>query len=301
MIFTAGVVMSDERKIIHIFRIFMYISILIGLYLLIYPLITGSESIRRVGFRNSTQLFLSVNYLSSMLSIGLFLFIVTIIYDKKTIPTPIKFIGSIILPYSLIVTGSRAAIIGLILSLSIIAISDKLTKFIQVASISSLGAVGGILLLNHFFNFVGGQRFTIENVINSLNQLISIIANSMSDVIHSPLLLIFGGGFHRYRLLTVSSVDQLSYSHNLIIANVLHIGVPAAILTLFLIIQTLRKLFSYMHNKYGSKRLISQILLGSTIILLMYVMSEGHLTRQFTLWLFLGFSSKLSFSIDHNI
>lgn len=301
LVFFATVTMINRNHISYLYQAHLLASVVVGLLFFLYPLYTGVESIRRLGVGSTVPLSLSTNYLSSMFGIAIVIAITHILLSNKLRIQAREFSILPILFYGLVITGSRSAMIGVLTSISILIFTIGSRKTIKPLLSIGFGIVISVGLLNSFYDFTGGYRFTIDHFLYSIRRLFEIISGSLGEIIQSPLTIFFGIGFYRYEPIAPTAVTALSYPHNFLVALFAYIGLFGAVLAGGLIVLTIQQLFQSALHQSENEQYLSAVTLASLLVFLTYVMTEGRATRVFTLWVLLGIAVRVVGSHSENL
>jgi hypothetical protein len=269
----------------------MYTSAVAGSVLATYPIYSGADQVRRVG---GYRLPGAVNNISTMLAVGIAIAIVGIVYKENWK----KSIGEILslppLILGLILSGSRAAMIGLAISILILVFNKGKKTQLSMIALGIL-ATFSFFILNSIYNLIGLNRFTPQELAGAVNTRLTLYQTAIQQSGLDPIDLLFGGGMYRYAKISneIGNTVLITYPHNYVISTMVHIGLPAAVLFGLILILNYKYLFYYFSvEETDIEYLISATFL-SLIIISMYSFTSGRITRTFPLWIFLAISTFL--------
>ncbi|MBZ6496464.1 O-antigen ligase family protein [Natrinema longum] len=292
LILLASITLTDKNTLKLAYRWIVATGAIVSLYILAYIINSGLDSIRRVAVGDGIPLAISANYLSSIFGIAIVIATAQILTEYSWKKSRLELIALPVLAFGLILTGSRAAMIGVGLSFILILLSTRSMRILVPTSALGVGSIIIVVVLRSFFNFTGGYRFTLEHILYSIGLLYNLITSSLQEVIQTPMSILFGVGFYRYAPISSPHVVDAGYPHNYLASAIIHIGFPTAIALALLILVTLKQLFILSIFQKESYYL-PLATLCSLVVFLMYMMSEGRLTRMYSFWMFAGITQSL--------
>lgn len=281
--------LPDKRALKQVYRSFIAVSAVASAGLFLYPIATGNTAIRRVG---GYDLPGAVNNISQMIGVAIIIAIVGILLVDHWRQSRLEIASLPPLIVGLIITGSRAAILGVIVALVILILIDERAG---VRTLVILGAVSlaGIVLLVSLYDYIGIYRFQFDFLIRSGLQRVDIYITAIEQSGTGVLELLFGGGMYRYSELAPPAVSRIIYPHNYVITLLVHVGLPASALFVVGIVRTIRELFAFWLNNDSKPDYLLIATPLALVVVLFYAMTSGRLTRVYTVWIFLGASELL--------
>jgi len=292
----AYALLLDEALLKRFYRWFIGVAAAASLFLTVWPVFAGFEHVRRVGgYRISG----AVNNISSMIGVGVVLVVAILICAEE--PKTKRFeLGVLpILLAGLLLTGSRAAMIGIVASLILAAfISDF--EFSSLISIVGGGFAVVLVVLSELYDLSGLYRFRGSEILGAVNTRLSVYVKAIRHSGTEPFDLLFGGGMYRYRELSGPPFDTIPYPHNTVVSLLVHVGLPVAILFSLIWILNARDLFSLSLRSREELDFVVVGTLLSLIVLSMYAFTSGRVTRVFSVWMFLGIAEYVAVSKSPN-
>lgn len=290
LIFITFLTLLDEDLLQNLYRKFLWISSVAGVVLLLYPLMSGDQTVRRVG---GYELPGAVNNISTMLAVGVVIALVGIALADDYRDATVEFVALPTIIVGVMLSASRSAIIGLIISIALLSIiSDTDTKRV-VAVFGSLG-LGAFILIASLYDLSGLSRFTVAGLRDAITTRLHLYMRAILESGLHPLDLLFGGGMHRYSKIAgpeaALPIDKIIYPHNFVISLLVHIGLIAAVVFGIALVWNYRSLLYLSIGEDRSLDYVATTTLLSLIVISMYVFTSGRITRTFPLWIFLAIS-----------
>lgn len=278
--------LPDRRALERTYRAFVGISGVASLVLFLYPLTTGARTVRRIGGYDIPG---AVNNIAQMVGVGIVVAFVGLVVADDWREKRLELLSLPALSAGLLVTGSRAAVIGVLLALSLLVLIDERARTKRVAALGVVSLLGIVSLLT-LYQYVGGYRFGLDFLIRTMFKRFAIYATAIEQSGTTVLDLLFGGGMYRYSELAPAGVTHIIYPHNYVLSLLVHIGAPAALLFVAGTMVNLRGLFVLSLKRAGRLDYLVLCTGLSLVVVLLYAMTSGRLTRVFTVWIFLGIS-----------
>jgi hypothetical protein len=286
LLFITFLYLLDEDIIKQLYGKFLGVSSVVGLGLLVYPALSGATRVRRVG---GYELPGAVNNISTMLAVGVVIAVVGIVQAGNWRDATTELIALPTIIAGVLLSASRAAMIGLGISIGLLAIiSDIDTKRI-VAVVGSLSA-GIFVFIGFLYERTGLRRFTIAGLRDAVNTRLSLYRTAIVESGLEPMNLLFGGGMYRYSKIAEAGVDPINYPHNYVVSLMVHVGLFAAIMFSVALIWNFRSLLYFSVADDSSLDYVATVTLLSLIVISMYVFTSGRVTRTLPLWIFLAIS-----------
>jgi hypothetical protein len=277
--------LPDKQALKRVYQSFIAVSALASAGLFTYPMATGDTTIRRVGGYDIPG---AVNNISQMIGVAIVIAIVGILLADHWRQSRLEIASMPPLIAGLIITGSRAAILGVLVALVILILIDERTGVRAVVALGAVSLVGVSLV--SLYDYTGIYRFQFGFLIESGLQRVDIYMTAIEQSGTGVLELLFGGGMYRYSELAPPAVSHIIYPHNYIISLLVHIGLPASGLFIIGIVRDIRELFSLWFNDDSKSDYLPIATTLGLVVVLFYAMTSGRLTRLYTVWIFLGAS-----------
>jgi hypothetical protein len=252
------------------------------------------DSVRRIGTHDS-YLPVAIDHMGHALAIScmISLYCSDDEYRKKRyLRFILNIFLSIFLLFAAILSGSKAAILSLIL-FGCLWFVTHLIYFVKHAHIAILC----LLLLCSFLFVVGGdtdfspliERFEVESIWRGLQQRIFTFNNSWQA--SSGGIGILLGESWRYDL--INSIDPIPYPHNFFLSILLHSGLmPLIFFSIFIV----NRLFVYFGRIWkSSDKELWTLFNGMVYGVLIYVLTSGRITRVITIFVVFAIIEGYSF------
>lgn len=279
----------DHKLLGYVYKSYLVGSLFPAIVLLLFPLYSGFENIRRVG---GYELPGAVNNISQMLGVAVIIAVVGIVTADDWTRERIEIVSLPIIGFALLLTGSRSAILGVSISLLLMYILKSDNLIFDIIT-GALLVIAFLFSFSVVFNYTGWYRFTPSFLIHSLLRRFEVFTIAVIESGTSLQHIVFGGGMYRYEELAAPLVDPIIYPHNYLISLLVHIGLPAAVLFTVLLVLHFRYHLGSMVNGHQHTDYLLLCTIFSMIVVVLYVMTSGRLTRVFTIWIFLGISEFL--------
>ena len=277
-------------------RVFKYLIIgavtypVPAIFILAYVL----ESVRRIGAADA-HVITAVNHLGHALSISAIILFINVVLKKQNKLWNI--IIFVVIITAAILTGSRAAILALIINIGFVIFLKKNAK-------SNIFLVFSIFVV--FAYFMLGDLGKFENLFNRLSFDMIMLGFQNRIIAFTDALknfsfnkhFLFGVGWNKYELLGAVD-DYIPYPHNIIISIFTMFGLPAAIVFTVILVKEWMFLFKICIRKVrDSEFYIAVILFSAFNSVLIYSLTSGRLTRIITIFCILGLVSALRYRIS---
>ncbi|MEX2411113.1 MAG: hypothetical protein WD607_07020, partial [Candidatus Paceibacterota bacterium] len=269
-------------------KILLWASLFI--IILIINIFTELESIRRIGTGGAnTNLAVAVNHIGHALAFT----VICGLYQIKRMLSERKYFKSIILSvytfllvFVTFLTGSRAAILGLLLSFifGLIYLRAGRIKFIKKFTVINIIGITFLSLLSMIALFgerIGSllRRFEFDMILIGAQNRIDVFFVAIESA--SDWALFFGNPWAYQPL---QSVNPIVYPHNWFLTIALHLGIFFSIIFLMYLVLIIYTVFK--------SRIIDKVdkwmLLSCLMIVMVYVLTSGRLTRVITIFVLLG-------------
>jgi len=271
-------------------KILLWASLFI--IILIINIFTQLDSVRRIGTGGvDTNLAVAVNHIGHALALT----VICGLYQLKRVFREEKYYKSIILTvyiflllFVTLLTGSRAAILGLLLSFifGLIYLRAGRFKFIKRSTVISTIVVTFLsvfLLLVLLGDRIGSllRRFEVDMVLIGLQNRIDVFFIAIESA--SDWAILFGNPWAYEPL---QNVNPIIYPHNWFLTIALHLGI---IFSVIFLIYLLLIIYTVLKSRIIDK-VDKWMLLSCLIIVMVYVLTSGRLTRVITIFVLLGVS-----------
>jgi O-antigen ligase len=228
-----------------------------------------------------------------MLAVGMVIALVGIIKADEWRDATVELVALPLIIMGVILSASRAAILGLIISVALLVVfSDINTKRVVVFVGGLSGAIFFFLLV--IYDRSGLSRFTAAGLQDAVTTRLTLYKTAILDSGLEPMDLLFGGGMYRYSKIAgpdaLTPFRNIIYPHNYVISLLVHVGLIAAALFALALIWNYRSLLHFSVKEDGSIDYITMTTLLSLIVISMYSFTSGRVTRTFPLWVFLAIS-----------
>jgi hypothetical protein len=288
-------VLLNKSILEKIYRGFVGISATFSIFLLTYRLFLSGGEIRRLG---GIQISGAVNNIGQMMGVAFVLAIAGLICTESWKKQRIELVSIPFLLPTLILTTSRAAIIGVMLSIMLVFIFMRISVYKILFSAIS-GLISTIMLVTTVFEWNGLYRFTFEYIVIGINNRIHDYQRGIFNAGFAPVTILFGGGMYRAWEIADQNVAAMTtrfFPHNVVIGMYVLVGFPAAILFGLILIKNVRSLFYMTFGPDMQREYVTLGTLLAMIVILMYSFTSGTVTRTFSLWFILGVSEYLFIS-----
>jgi len=272
MLYFATLIFLKRRSHIRLLKIIVITSA-VGVAPLIF-LSTQLESIRRVGIGDS-DLPISVGHLGPSIAVAIILNLYILLSKKYSNKTwrNLYILLFITQCYAVFLTGSKAAIIGLIIGIATLNLNTEIRRYLIITISIAAIAIGGFIFNNQdkYNNLL--NRFTFERFILGAEQRSNSAGNALDDI---PLIDMINGRPDRYEL--INPQNSINYPHNILLSNLLHLGIiPSIIFTIMLS----RYYFLMVKRIFLEKKRIMLFLyiFASCNIILINILTSGRITR----------------------
>lgn len=293
ILFFSFVYFLDKQLLKNIYQKFLVVSASMGAVLMFYPLYTGDESVRRVG---GYELPGAVNNISMMIGVGVVIAVVGIVYKESWRKSKVELITIPPLLVGLFLSGSRAAMIGVVIGVGLLVV---LADFNYSRVFAGIGGIAFVMLLvlESLYNLTGLYRFTLTGLSVGVNNRLRVYQQAVVDSGTNLESILFGGGMHRYQKFGLENgdlyVQPIIYPHNYVISLLVHIGFIGAVLFSIALVWNYRMLLNQAAKKWYKLDYLTTTTLLSLIVITMYSFTSGRVTRTYPLWIFLGISEFL--------
>jgi len=283
------VYLLDRDLLAKLYRAFVGISGIAGLFLTLYPMLAGFDRVRRVG---GYQIPGAVNNISQMIAVAIVIAIAGLICADDWREKRLELVFLSFLFPALILTGSRSAIIGLVLSLGLLSV---FRGFLTIRTV--ILVVGGIVsafgVLTYFYELTGIYRFGIDAISEAVSTRLFLYSESIRQAGFKVTDILFGGGMYRYGKIAGPEIQNIIYPHNYVVSLYVHVGLPAALIFGTILLKNGRTLFALVFRDEDSVNYVALSTLLAMVVVIMYSFTSGRVTRTFPLWILLGISEFL--------
>lgn len=252
----------------------------------------------KVMFQSATIYRLSglggLNTIGNSFALGIFAWILIIYINSYRKLSTIKKYGSyvcvLILFLSMLFTGTRSAIIALLVGLGIFQLLGMKSKnFKKYFIISIVGIVCALIIvaLNFDLTHLWG-RFTTDSILTMARIRFTIYFNSIADL---TLADFFFGRPDFY--IFSNDADDFINPHNLFLATIRYNGILLFILLVFIFITLFYKYYLIYQKHKGQKhyRVVETSIIIFFVMVVIYTMfSGGRITRSFNFFITLGYA-----------
>jgi hypothetical protein len=293
LLFAVFIYLPDEQLLGRLYKTYLVVSSAAGLGLMLYPLSLGMEAVRRAGGYRFPG---AVNNISAMIAVGIVIAVAGIVTANNWRESKVELLTLPTLIIGLLLSGSRAAIIGLIISLGlVVVISDLSTR--RLFGVLGTVTATAVIILTSVLELSGLYRFSPEALRIGFMNRVSDYQVSIGEAGLEGMSLLFGGGMYRYTSVIGSDlrplIDNIRYPHNYVVSLLVHVGLPVAVLFTVVVIWNVRSLLSISLVRDGDPDYVTTATFLSLVVYLMYAFTSGRLTRTFPLWALLGISEFL--------
>lgn len=248
----------------------------------------GSISIYRISGLTGT------NTLGNSYALGTFSWLLILYTNSQKKLSKIKNYGSyfciLILLLGMFFTGTRAAIIALIVGVAMFQIlgmkSKSFTKYLLIF-LAGITVLIAIIAYNiDLSNLLG--RFSTENIVGMALIRFNIYASSITDLTFLDFLF----GRPEYYIFS-NNADNYINPHNLFLATIRYNGIIPFIILICIFIGLFYKylLLYKIHYKHNYYRVVESSIIIFFIIVVIYTMfSGGRTTRSFNFFITLGYA-----------
>jgi len=301
LVFLAFLYLLDRDLLESIYRAFLVASSVAGLVLLLYPWYSGAVYVRRVG---GYELPGGVNNISTMLAVAIVIAAVGVVKAETWRERRVELISIPTLVAGLLLSGSRAAMLGLLVAMGLLVFVSDLDMARFIAGAGGI-AVSGFALLTMLYDLTGLYRFGYRGLLDAFNTRLFLYSTAIEQGLTDGISVLFGGGMYRYSKIAEVDlqppIDTIIYPHNYVISLLVHVGLPAAVLFTIALLWNYRSLLYMTVASDSSPDYLTLCTLLSLIIISMYSFTSGRVTRTFPLWIFLAISEFLFISNVKNL
>ena len=244
------------ERVISFLRVFSWVNIILGGYLLVFTNIdyhTNIEFSENIGFNSNVFGILCIQLLTIEL-----LFLRNI--SLSNIPL-------LLIPiYLAILTGSRAAILALLALILYWVFLSKNKRLVFLISLISITLITTFNFDSIYYRFLSIFDIFNESGLRGLHRYL-LIARGINMFLENPLFGTGVGTFHQYRhtwveLIHISRPDSFVDSHNLYVQILSEMGLLGAILFILLMYYLAKSINRYkIYNKTIYHYLMSNIIL----------------------------------------
>lgn len=285
-----SVIFLLEKELLErLYRGFVGVSATAAVLLTAYPLISGFERVRRVG---GYQIPGAVNNISQMIAVAIVIAIAGLICADDWRDRKFELVSLPLLFPALLLTGSRSAIIGLVLSLGLLSVFRGFATIRTVVLVVG-GVASAFGVLAYFYELTGIYRFGIDSIAKAVNTRLFLYSESIRQAGFRVTDILFGGGMYRYGKIAGSEIQGIIYPHNYVISLYVHVGLPAALIFGTILLKNGRTLFALVFRDEDSVDYVTLSTLLAMVVVIMYSFTSGRVTRTFPLWIILGISEFL--------
>jgi hypothetical protein len=289
LLFVSVVFLLDRDAMVSVYRGFVGVSAVSAALLAAFPFFVGFERVRRVGGYRFPG---AVNNISQMIAVAMLFAIAGLVCADNWREKRLELAALPALSAALFLTGSRAAILGLLAALVLLSVVHDY-KMIRIWLVVAGAFLVGFIVLSQVYNLVGLYRFNIDSLKIAIDNRLFNYTEAIHDAGFSLANILFGGGMYRYSPLANTDVATIIYPHNYVISFYVHVGLPAAILFTIILLKNGQSLlyWTLFDDEMLDYVILSTLL--ALIVVVMYSFTSGRLTRTFPIWIVLGASEYL--------
>ena len=258
----------------------------------IFMMASRMQAVRRIGAGADADyiLPLAVNHIGHAMSIACMISVYRAttswqthhgIVNRRFV---IHVICSVLTFTAMILTGSKAALLGFLLFAALLLTTFRRVRAKQLIVISIIALVAGSAI---FVHSESGKydalkdRFSQERLAAAFDDRAESYSRALENVRAQDML--FGMPW-RYSLL--NNTDGIPYPHNILLSFLLHLGVLPALLLLLIILRNYARLAAIVINR--SNQLLAVTMLAIYSMVVQYMMGGGRITRVMTIFVVFG-------------
>lgn len=242
----------------------------------IVNLANSLSSVRRIGTAGKADLEFAAGHVGPSLAVA-GLVLILILQQRQGFRFGLKKILQngllILILISMVLTGSKAAIIGFMLSFVILMIYVKYLRWKAVIFVGSMfiAIISSFTVKSSKYEHLL-NRFTQERVLLAIEQRAGSSSRATNEI--SPVALVFGEN-GRYE--PINETNPIHYPHNFILSTILHLGFFSGLILCLVFAE----LFYYLIRNIlsTSNRAFWLLLLSMSSVQVLNIMTSGRLTR----------------------